>query len=108
MDAWKIMAIALLASSSNSALAEPRDNPFDQALFITTIAPSILVAGTTGLTTLIPEIFKSAKSDALAFIGSNEGIRGAQFEQAVRHYHESAPAPLMNDQQLALTIVTTY
>jgi hypothetical protein len=61
---------------SSGALAEPRDNPFDQALFITTIAPSILVAGTTGLTTLIPEIFKPAKSDALAFIGS-EGIFAA-------------------------------
>ncbi|NNA88326.1 DUF2388 domain-containing protein [Pseudomonas gessardii] len=52
----------------------------------------------------IPELFKSSKSDALAFIGSDGEIRGAQFEQACRYYRSAYKPPLMSDAQLALAI----
>jgi uncharacterized protein (TIGR02448 family) len=52
--------------------------------------------------------FKPAKADALAFIGSEGQIRGAQFEQAVRFYRTTYLPPLMSDRQLAQAIATSY
>lgn len=108
MDSWKALGVALLTAISLQGLAEEHNNPFDKALFYTTIAPTVLIIGTTGLTTLAPEMFKSAKSDALAYIGSEGEIRGAQFEQAVHHYRATSRPPLMSDAQLALAIATHF
>ena len=69
---------------------------------------AVTVAATTGLTMLASNNFKPAKADALAYIGSDGDIRGAQFEQAVRFYRTTYAPPLMNDQQLAQAIVNTF
>ncbi|EPL08813.1 DUF2388 domain-containing protein [Pseudomonas sp. CF161] len=108
MDLWKPLGVALLASISTQALAAENNNPFQAALMITTAIPFLVVAGTTGATSYIPELFKPAKSDALAFIGSDGEIRGAQFEQASRYYRSSFPPPLMSDRQLAVAIATSF
>ena len=108
MDSWKTLGLALLTSISTQALAAENNNPFQAALMITTVIPFVVVAGTTAATSYIPELFKPAKSDALAFIGSDGEIRGAQFEQASRYYRASFPPPLMSDQQLALAIATSF
>lgn len=107
MDSWKTLAIALLASVSTQAVSGDGANPIAAAIFLTISAPTILVGATTSLTTEPPEIFKSAKTDALAFIGSDGEIRGAQFEQASRYYRSSAAPPLMSDAQLARAIATS-
>ncbi|QBX41407.1 DUF2388 domain-containing protein [Pseudomonas fluorescens] len=44
----------------------------------------------------------------LAFIGSDGETRGAQFEQAVRHYRAYYPLPHMTDGQLAQAIATSF
>ncbi|MCF5188073.1 DUF2388 domain-containing protein [Pseudomonas simiae] len=108
MDSWKTMAAALLLSVSTQAVSGDGANPIAAAIFLTISAPTILVGFTTSLTTEPPKIFKSAKTDALAFIGSDGEIRGAEFEQAVRFYRTTYTPPLMNDQQLAQAIATTY
>ncbi len=66
------------------------------------------MGATTSLTTEPPKIFKSAKTDALAFIGSDGEIRGAQFEQAYRYYRATNASPLMSDMQLAQAIATSH
>ncbi|MBC3948376.1 DUF2388 domain-containing protein [Pseudomonas sp. DOAB1069] len=48
--------------------------------------------------------FTPARDDALAFIGSDGDIRGAQFEQAVQRYRSTANQPQMSDLQLAQAI----
>lgn len=108
MGSWKTLAIALLASISTQAGAAENANPFDKGLMITTFLPTILIGGTTSLTTEPPKLFKSAKSDALAFIGSDGEIRGAEFEQASRHYRSAYSSPLMSDMQLAQAIATSF
>lgn len=108
MGSWKILAIALLASVSTQAISGDDVNPIAAAIFITISSPTILIGATTSLTTEPPEVFKSAKTDALAFIGSDGEIRGAEFEQAVRFYRTTYTPPLMNDQQLAQAIASTY
>ncbi|WP_346780110.1 DUF2388 domain-containing protein [Pseudomonas sp. MPFS] len=50
---------------------------------------------------------QSAKTDALAFIGSDGEIRGPQFEQAVRYYHAAYAPPYMSDEQFALAIAAS-
>ena len=107
MDSWKTLAITLLASVSTQAVSGDGANPIAAAIFLTISAPTILVRFTTSLTTEPPKIFKSAKTDALAFIGSDGEIRGAEFEQAVRFYRTTYTPPLMNDQQLAQAIATS-
>lgn len=104
MDSWKTLAIALLASVSTQAVSGDGANPIAAAIFLTTSAPTILIGATTSLTTEPPKVFKSAKADALAFIGSEGVIRGAQFEQASRYYHSTSAPPLMSDAQLAQAI----
>jgi len=64
MNSWKTLAIALMAS-------------------ISTLFPTIVLGGTTAFTVYSPSVMKKAKDDALAFIGSEGEIRGAQFEQAI-------------------------
>lgn len=108
MDSRKTLAIALLVSVSTQAVSGDGANPIAAAIFLTISAPTILIGATTSLTTEPPKVFKSAKTDALAYIGSDGDIRGAQFEQAVRFYRTTYAPPLMNDQQLAQEIVTRF
>ena len=108
MDTLKILAAAMLLSVSTQAVSGDGANPIAAAIFLTISAPTILIGATTSLTTEPPEIFKSAKTDALAFIGSEGDIRGAEFEQASRYYRSAYPAPLMSDMQLAQAIATTF
>ena len=108
MKSWKTLASALLVSTSHWAIAAENNNPVQAALMLTTIAPTVILGGTLAATSAVPELFKSSKSDALAFIGSDGEIRGAQFEQAARHYRATYHPPLMTDQQLAQAIVTSF
>ena len=108
MKSWKILTAALMVSSGNPAVAAENNNPFQAALMITSIIPTVIIGGTTAATSYIPELFKSSKSDALAFIGSDGEIRGAQFEQAARYYRATYRPPLMSDQQFAQAIVTAF
>lgn len=108
MDLWKRVALAALVLLGNPVAAAENNNPFQAALMLTSVAPFVLVSGATALTSAIPDQFKSSKSDALVFIGSEGEIRGAQFEQASRFYRSTYSAPLMSDMQLAHAIVTAY
>jgi uncharacterized protein (TIGR02448 family) len=108
MDSWKTLAIALLASVSTQAVSGDDVNPIAAGIFITISAPTILIGATTSLTTEPPKVFKSAKTDALAFIGSGGEIRGAEFEQASRYYQSTYPSPLVSDMQLAQAIATSF
>ncbi|HGM5581522.1 TPA: DUF2388 domain-containing protein [Pseudomonas putida] len=108
MNAWTIIGLAFLATVSHTSEANENANPFEAALMITTLAPTIVLAGTTALTSNATDSMKSAKDDALAFIGSDGAIRGVHFEQARRDYRASSAAAHMSDQQLAQAIVATY
>lgn len=108
MDTLKILAAAMLLSVSTQAVSGDGANPIAAAIFLTICAPTLLIGATTSLTTEPPEIFKSAKTDALAFIGSDGEIRGAEFEQASRHYRSTYASPVMSDMQLAQAIVTSF
>ncbi|WLI04103.1 MULTISPECIES: DUF2388 domain-containing protein [Pseudomonas] len=108
MDSWKTLAIALLASVSTQAVSGDNVNPVAAGIFITISLPTILIGATTSLTTEPPKIFKSAKTDALTFVGSDGEIRGAKFEQASRYYRSTYPSPLMSDMQLAQAIATSH
>lgn len=108
MKLWKAVAIALSALTGTQAMAAENANPFAQGMMITTFLPTILIGGITSLTTEPPKIFTEAKTDALAFVGSDGEIRGAQFEQASRFYRETFRPPLMSDKQLAVAIATSY
>lgn len=108
MNLWKALVIALLASASTQATAADNANPFAIGMMVTTFLPTILIGGVTSLTTEPPEFFKSAKTDALAFIGSDGEIRGAQFEQAFRYYRSTYAPPLMSDAQFAQAIATAF
>lgn len=108
MDSWKTLTAALLLSVSTQAVSGDGANPIAAAIFLTICAPTLLIGATTSLTTEPPEIFKSAKTDALAFVGSDGEIRGAQFEQASRYYRSAYPSPRMSDMQLAQAIAATF
>ncbi|MCF5734600.1 DUF2388 domain-containing protein [Pseudomonas syringae] len=56
----------------------------------------------------IADFFMPARDDALAFIGSDGEIRGAQFEQAVQRYRSITKPPLMSYLQLANAIAASY
>ena len=101
-----LLALTLSSLSLCTHAAEGR-SPLERATMVTTGAPFLLTSGTAWLTSKPFEMLKSAKHDALAFIGSDGEIRGAQFELAVRTYHTSYPAPHMNDLQLAQAIAVT-
>ncbi|WP_092334456.1 MULTISPECIES: DUF2388 domain-containing protein [unclassified Pseudomonas] len=107
MGSWKTLVIAITVSISAQADAEDRGS-YQNSMMMITLAPTVLLSGTTGLSMLAAKNFKPAKADALAFIGSDGQIRGAQFEQAVRYYRTTYRPALMTDQQLAVAIVTSY
>ncbi|QXI57027.1 DUF2388 domain-containing protein [Pseudomonas sp. OE 28.3] len=107
MDSWKIMTVALLVSI-NAHASEGSDDSYNNSMLSVLMAPTYTVAGTTGFTMLASNNFKPAKADALAFIGSDGEIRGAQFEQASRYYRSTYSSPLMSDMQLAHAIATSY
>jgi uncharacterized protein (TIGR02448 family) len=107
MDSWKTLIAALMVSISAQAAAEDRGS-YENSMFLVLFAPTVTVAATTGLTMLATNNFKPAKADALAFIGSDGEIRGAQFEQASRHYRSTYSSPLMSDMQLAQAIATSF
>lgn len=107
MDSWKIVAAALMVSI-NAHASEGSDDSYNNSMLSVLMAPSYTVAGTTGLTMLASNNFKPAKADALAFIGSEGEIRGAQFEQASRYYQSAYPSPLMSDMQFAQAIATSF
>ncbi|CAM2754454.1 conserverd hypothetical protein [Pseudomonas gessardii] len=104
MDFWHPLAITLLLVAGTQAVAAENNNPFQAALMLTSVAPFVITSGATAGTLYIPELFKSSKSDALSFIGSDSEIRGAQFEQACRYYRSAYKPALMSDAQLALAI----
>ena len=108
MDSWKNLAILIMVSVSTPAVSGDDANPVAAAIFITISAPTILIGATTSLTTEPPEIFKSAKTDALTFIGSDGEIRGAEFEQASRFYRSTYSSPFMSDMQLAQAIASSF
>lgn len=108
MDSRKTLAIALALMASPYVRAEAHNDPVEKATFYTFAVPSILVAGTLVGTTMLPQLLMSSKDDAVAFIGSNGEIRGAQFEQALRYYHANNPPPYLTDEQFALAIVTAF
>lgn len=108
MYPWKTLAIAVMALTGTQAMAAENANPFDKGLMITTFLPTILIGGITSLTTEPPKLFKTAKTDALAFVGSGGEIRGAEFEQASRYYRATYTAPLMSDMQLAEAIASLF
>ena len=108
MTPWKTLTIAVMAIISTDAIAVENNNPFQGALMITTIVPAVIISAPTAITSEIPEYFKSAKTDALAFIGSDGEIRGAEFEQASRYYRSAYSLPLMSDMQLAQAIATSF
>lgn len=68
MDFCKPLAITLMVSIGNLAVAAENNNPFQGALMITSVAPFVITSAATAGTSYIPELFKSSKSDALAFI----------------------------------------
>lgn len=108
MESWKTLAIVFMASISAGAVAFEVKNPVERTLTVTTMVPTIILGGTTAFTVYGPSMMIKAKDDALAFIGSEGDIRAAQFEQAVRFYRTTYTPPLMTDQQLAQSIVTSY
>ena len=108
MNAWKPFAIAVTALIGTPVMAAENNNPFQAALMLTTIVPAVIVSGATAATSSIPELFKSAKDDALVFIGSEGQIRGAQIEQATRDYRQLSGAPLLSDMQLAQAIAISF
>lgn len=107
MDSWKTLAAALMLSMSAHA-SEGSDDSYNNSMLSVLMAPSYTTAGTTALTLLASNNFKPAKADALAFIGSEGKIRGAQFEQASRYYRLTYTSPLMSDMQLAQAIATSF
>lgn len=108
MISWKTLAIAVMALSSTQVIAAENNNPFQGTLMFTTIVPAVIISAPTAITSEIPEYFKSAKTDALVFIGSDGEIRGAQFEQVSRYYRSTYASPVMSDMQLAQAIATSY
>lgn len=91
-----------------SGNGERKGHPFDQVMTYTTFGPTILSAWTSFKPDDAQKPLKTAKMDALAFVGSDGQIRGAQFEQASRYYRTNYSSPLMSDMQLAQAIVTAF
>ena len=107
--AFKPLFIALMLSAlpSFANAASEGMGRVDQASLMILSGPVLTSFATMGTTSHPIEMLKSAKGDALAFIGSGGDIRGARFELAVRTYHTSYPAPHMSDMQLAEAIAVT-
>ena len=108
MDSWKAAIIAGLALFATQAMAGEIKKPGDRAMFWTTSGPTFFSSFASDVTSHPSKYFGAAKADALAFIGSEGEIRGAQFEQASRYYRSTYSPPFMPDMQLAQVIATTY
>ncbi|WP_347359909.1 DUF2388 domain-containing protein [Pseudomonas sp. MWU12-2115] len=80
MNSWKAFGIITIALISTKALAEDKGS-YENSMMMITMAPTFLLSGTTGLSELATRNFKPAKADALAFIGSDGEIRGAQLSR---------------------------
>ena len=98
-----LSALPLFANAASEGMGKA-----DQATLMTLAGPVLTSFATMGTTSHPIEMLKSAKGDALAFIGSDGDIRGARFELAVRTYHTSYPAPHMSDMQLAQAIAVAF
>lgn len=98
MNSWKAVLIALATLTGAQVEAA-------EYIRFSTVATALL---TTMSSEKIADFFTPARDDALAFIGSDGDIRGAQFEQAVQHYRSTANKPLMSDLQLAQAIAAKY
>ncbi|WP_431494490.1 DUF2388 domain-containing protein [Pseudomonas brassicacearum] len=107
MGSWKTLVIAITVSISAYTAAEPKGS-YEHSMMMITLAPTTILSLTTGLSEVAARNFKPAKADALAFIGSDGEIRGAQFEQALRYYHTAYKPPLMSDQQFAQAIAASF
>ncbi len=101
------MVIAITVSISAYTAAEPKGS-YEHSMMMITLAPTTVLSLTTGLSEVAARNFKPAKADALAFIGSDGEIRGAQFEQALRYYHTAYKPPLISDQQFAQAIAASF
>lgn len=108
MDSRKILAIAAMVLICNQAMANEKATPFDQVMTYTTFGPTILSAWSSFKSDDAQKPLKAAKMDALAFVGSDGQIRGAQFEQASHYYRTNYSSPLMSDMQLAQAIATSF
>ncbi|KTC47484.1 DUF2388 domain-containing protein [Pseudomonas syringae] len=78
---------------------------FMRRLLLSTVASGLL---TTMAADKVADFFRPARDDALAFVGSDGEIRGAQFEQAVQHYRSISAQPRMSELQLAQAIAAIY
>lgn len=108
MDLWKTLAFASMMFAGSQVAANENASPVDRMTMHTTLGPSVLSAWSTNSTGDAQKPFRAAKADALVFIGSDGEIRGAQFEQASRHYRSTYKSPLMNDMQLAQAIASAF
>lgn len=108
MVLWKTFAAVITISISADATAWYVENPVERALTVTTLFPTMILGATSAFSADGPSMMKKAKGDALAFIGSDGQIRGAQFEQASRYYRSTYNSPLMSDMQLAQAIAVQY
>jgi len=107
MDSWKTLVAALMLSIGAHA-TEGTDHSYEKSMVMKKVAPTRILSATTGLSAAAVKNFKPAKADALAFIGSEGEIRGAQFEQASRYHRPTYSPPLMSEMQLAQAIATSY
>ncbi|WP_406644225.1 DUF2388 domain-containing protein [Pseudomonas quasicaspiana] len=98
MNPWKTVVMALATLTGAQVEAADYVNYSTYATVVLSTMSSEKIA----------DFFTPARDDALAFIGSDGNIRGAQFEQAVQHYRSTANQPLMSDLQLAQAIAANY
>ncbi|GGJ37601.1 DUF2388 domain-containing protein [Pseudomonas avellanae] len=109
MNSRKTLAIALTACISiqlaPDGFANERNGYGPNTVVLSTVASGLL---TTMAADKVADFFRPARDDALAFIGSDGEIRGAQFEQAVQHYRSISTQPRMSERQLAQAIAAIY
>ncbi len=103
-----MLAITAMVLAGTPVIANENAKPSDKLTLYTTFGPFLSSAWSTGMTDDWQQQLRTAKPDALAFIGSDGEIRGAQFEQASRRYRSSYKPPLMNDMQLAQAIASSF
>ena len=108
MDVWKTLPIAAMVLIGNHVTANEKATPFDKVMTYTSILPTALTTLPSYTSDDSQKPLKSAKTDALAFIGSDGEIRGAQFEQASRYYRATYSSPRMSDMQLAQAIASAF
>lgn len=108
MNSRKTAAIVAMALIGTQVMANEKATPFDKVMTYTSILPTALTTLPSYTTDDSQKPLKSAKTDALAFIGSDGEIRGAQFEQASRYYRATYRSPLISDMQLAQAIASSF